>query len=159
MDVRLIVTACIAGVVTLSLQAGFAATESWAAKPESVPSTSLKSDPPPVSAKPPGSSIDSKAGERSKSPTNGGAAYQLTVLTAASPEIMGKDGAPMVLVPAGEFVMGSDKGDEDEAPVHRVYLNAFYIDKFEVTNGRFAKYVEAIQSEPPWGFTDKETPV
>ncbi len=89
-------------------------------------------------------------------PTNGGAPYQVT---ATSPEVMGKDGAPMVLVPAGEFVMGSDKGDEDEAPVHRVYLNAFYMDKFEVTNGRFAKYVEAIQSEPPWGFADKETPL
>jgi formylglycine-generating enzyme required for sulfatase activity len=81
------------------------------------------------------------------------------MLTTTAPEIVGKDGAPMVLVPTGEFVMGSDKGDEDEAPAHRVYLNPFYIDKFEVTNGRFAKYVEAIQSEPPWGFADKETPV
>lgn len=65
----------------------------------------------------------------------------------------------MVLVPAGEFTMGSDKGDDDEQPVHRVFLDSFYIDKFEVTNGRFAKFVEAIQSEPPWGFADKETPV
>ena len=159
MDTRRIFTACITGFVAFSLQGGFAATESRPAKPESVPSTSLRSDPPPVPAKPSGQAVDSKAGERSKSPTNGVAAYQPTVLTAASHEIMGKDGAPMVLVPAGEFVMGSDKGDEDEAPVHRVYLNAFYIDKFEVTNGRFAKYVEAIQSEPPWGFTDKETPL
>lgn len=74
-------------------------------------------------------------------------------------DYVGKDGAPMVLVPSGDFIMGSDKGDEDEAPVHRVHVNAFYIDKFEVTNGRFAKYVDTIQSEPPWGFSDKETPV
>lgn len=65
----------------------------------------------------------------------------------------------MVLVPAGEFSMGSDKGDDDEQPIHRVFLDSFYIDKFEVTNGRFAKFVEAIQIEPPWGFADKETPV
>jgi formylglycine-generating enzyme required for sulfatase activity len=65
----------------------------------------------------------------------------------------------MVLVPVGEFTMGSDKGDDDEQPIHRVFLDSFYIDKFEVTNGRFAKFVEAIQSEPPWGFADKETPV
>lgn len=65
----------------------------------------------------------------------------------------------MVLVPASEFTMGSDKGDDDEAPVHRVYVDTFYLDKFEVTNGRFAKFVEAIQSEPPWGFSDKDTPV
>lgn len=79
--------------------------------------------------------------------------------TTSFPELHGRDGAPMMLVPAGEFIMGSDRGDEDEAPIHRVYLNAFYIDKFEVTNARFAKYVEAIQSEPPWGFSDKDTPV
>lgn len=152
MNIRRIFTACIAGVVALFLQAGFsAATESRTSKPESVPPTSLKFDPPPVPAKPSGSTGDHKAGEKSKSPTNGG--------VVVSSEIIGKDGAPMVLVPAGEFVMGSDKGDEDEAPVHRVYLNAFYIDKFEATNGRFAKYVETIQSEPPWGFADKETAV
>lgn len=74
-------------------------------------------------------------------------------------EITGKDGAPMVLVPASEFTMGSDKGDDDESPAHRVYLDTFYLDKFEVTNGRFARFVDAIQSEPPWGFSDKDTPV
>ena len=73
--------------------------------------------------------------------------------------ITGKDGAPMVLVPAGEFTMGSEQGDDDEQPVHRVYLDSFYLDTFEVTNGRFAKFVAAIQSEPPWGFADQETPV
>ena len=65
----------------------------------------------------------------------------------------------MVLVPAGEFTMGSEQGDDDEQPVHRVVLDRFYLDTFEVTNGRFAKFVAAIQSEPPWGFADQETPV
>jgi formylglycine-generating enzyme required for sulfatase activity len=65
----------------------------------------------------------------------------------------------MVLVPAGEFTMGSDEGDDDEQPLHRVVLDSFYLDTFEVTNGRFAKFVAAIQSEPPWGFADQETPV
>ena len=74
-------------------------------------------------------------------------------------ELIGKDGAPMVLIPAGEFTMGSDKGDDDEEPIHRLFLDSFYMDKFEVTNGRFAKFVEAIQSEPPWGFADPEMPV
>jgi formylglycine-generating enzyme len=65
----------------------------------------------------------------------------------------------MVLVPGGEFTMGSGQGDDDEQPLHRVVLDSFYLDTFEVTNGRFAKFVEAIQSEPPWGFADQETPV
>ena len=65
----------------------------------------------------------------------------------------------MVLIPAGEFTMGSEQGDDDEQPVHRVFLDSFYMDTFEVTNGRFAKFVAAIQSEPPWGFADQETPL
>ncbi|THJ19572.1 MAG: formylglycine-generating enzyme family protein [Nitrospira sp. CG24E] len=74
-------------------------------------------------------------------------------------ELIGHDGVPMALIPAGEFMMGSDKGDDDEQPVHRVFLDSYYLDKFEVTNGQFAKFVEAIHSEPPWGFGDQETPV
>lgn len=102
---------------------------------------------------------DSKTGDKAKPVANGGASHHPGPSVHVLHEMIGKDGAPMVLVPAGEFAMGSDKGDEDEFPVHRVNLNAFYIDKFEVTNGRFAKFVDAIQSEPPWGFADKDTPV
>jgi formylglycine-generating enzyme required for sulfatase activity len=59
----------------------------------------------------------------------------------AGKEITGKDGAPMVLVPAGQFRMGSMEGDADEKPVHRVVLDAFYLDKYEVTNQRFQQIV------------------
>jgi len=40
----------------------------------------------------------------------------------------------MVLVPAGKFVMGSNEGEIDEKPAHSVYMDAYYIDKYEVTN-------------------------
>ena len=51
----------------------------------------------------------------------------------------------MVLIPAGEFLMGSseDEGAFDEHPQHKVYLDAFYIDKYEVTNAQFKEFVEA----------------
>jgi formylglycine-generating enzyme required for sulfatase activity len=55
---------------------------------------------------------------------------------------------PMVLVPAGEFTMGSTLGD-DEQPVHRVYLNAFQMDKYEVTVGQYAKYLQVTGMEEP----------
>jgi formylglycine-generating enzyme required for sulfatase activity len=45
----------------------------------------------------------------------------------------------MVLVPAGEFIMGVDGGSPDERPRRKVQLPPFYIDKFEVTNGEFKK--------------------
>jgi formylglycine-generating enzyme required for sulfatase activity len=44
----------------------------------------------------------------------------------------------MVLITAGPFVMGNDAGDPDEKPAHTVYLDEYYIDKFEVTNGRYS---------------------
>ena len=54
-------------------------------------------------------------------------------------EITTKSGVQMVYVPAGEFVMGSDRGNPDESPAHKVRLSAFYMDKFEVTHEMFAK--------------------
>ncbi|OQX62492.1 MAG: hypothetical protein B5M51_06075 [Anaerolinea sp. 4484_236] len=54
-------------------------------------------------------------------------------------EIEDDKGVPMRLVPAGEFVMGNDdSADEWSHPAHTVYVDAFYIDKFEVTNERYA---------------------
>jgi predicted outer membrane repeat protein len=47
----------------------------------------------------------------------------------------------MLLVPAGEFTMGSDEGRGDERPVHRVTLDAFAIDETEVTNAQFADFL------------------
>ncbi len=54
-------------------------------------------------------------------------------------EIRGKDGAPMVLVPAGEFLMGSNEALAK--PVHPVSLDAFYLDQYEVTNALFEKFI------------------
>jgi len=52
-----------------------------------------------------------------------------------------KDGAEMVCVPAGEFTMGSYDGKSDEQPVRQFYLDAFWLDKTEVTNGQFSAFV------------------
>ncbi|HWF60048.1 MAG TPA: SUMF1/EgtB/PvdO family nonheme iron enzyme [Nitrospira sp.] len=43
---------------------------------------------------------------------------------------------------------GSNLGD-DEKPVRRIYLNAFYMDKFEVTVGQYARYLEVTDMEEP----------
>jgi formylglycine-generating enzyme required for sulfatase activity len=55
------------------------------------------------------------------------------------------DGATLMCVPAGEFLMGASETDaqagRDEQPQHRVYLDAFWIDRTEVTNANFAQCV------------------
>lgn len=63
-------------------------------------------------------------------------------------EITGKDGAPMGRVDAGEFLMGNDKIG-DEKPMHKVSLDAFYMDKYETTTARYAKFLEATGRKQP----------
>ncbi len=82
-----------------------------------------------------------------------------------SKELTGKDGAPMVLMPVGSFQMGSTKDEVERAvqtcvkeyekdqqtcegwykpelPQHQVSLDAFYLDKYEVTNRLFQRFVQ-----------------
>jgi formylglycine-generating enzyme required for sulfatase activity len=72
-------------------------------------------------------------------------------------------GYPMVKVKAGEFTMGSDKGDYDEKPIHRVYLDEFTIGKYPVTNEEFKVFVaeggysnEEYWTKEGWKWKDEE---
>ena len=42
----------------------------------------------------------------------------------------------MVSIPSGEFIMGRDSGRNDERPAHRVYLDAFELDRYDVTDAQ-----------------------
>lgn len=76
--------------------------------------------------------------------------------TAASVDtIKGKDGAPMILIPAGPFLMGSNDGLPNERPEHTVTLNAYYIDQFEVTAGRYQKFIESAKRDLPPTWDDE----
>jgi formylglycine-generating enzyme required for sulfatase activity len=53
--------------------------------------------------------------------------------------VVTKSGVEMIYLPGGEFVMGTDRGNPDEAPAHKVKVSAFLMDKFEVTQEMFKK--------------------
>jgi formylglycine-generating enzyme required for sulfatase activity len=89
-----------------------------------------------------------------------------TPTATALPDEMMDNGVPMRLVPAGEFEMGSDADDAlaecqkfrndcqrdwftNEEPPHEVYLDAFYMDKYEVTNALYKACEEAGECQPP----------
>lgn len=55
----------------------------------------------------------------------------------APTEVTTASGIAMVSLPGGEFLMGSDRDNADEAPAHRVRVTAFLMDKFEVTHAMF----------------------
>ena len=58
----------------------------------------------------------------------------------------------VVLVPGGEFPMGSDS-EGDHSPVHKVHVDSFYMDKYEVTNAQYLRFCEATGHRLPefWG--------
>lgn len=77
----------------------------------------------------------------------------LTLLLLSSLPLHGGDLSPtMALIPAGEFVMGSPAGTDglpDEQPQRVVRLGSFLIDRYEVTHGEYAQFVEATGHAMP----------
>jgi formylglycine-generating enzyme required for sulfatase activity len=59
------------------------------------------------------------------------------------PIITTKSGVEMVLIPAGSFTMGSRHGREDERPAHTVWIDAFLMDRHEVTQAEYEKLGQA----------------
>lgn len=71
------------------------------------------------------------------------------------------DGARMMLIPTGSFEMGDnfDEGDANEQPVHKVELDAFYMDAQEVTVEQFKKFVdESGHKYSRWNEVEKYSP-
>ena len=74
--------------------------------------------------------------------------FEVVAYDGVGPLIWEKDGSEMALIPAGTFEMGDSKNDpEDEMryarPLHTVELDAFYMDRTEVTIGQFKDFLEA----------------
>ncbi|MBT6600601.1 MAG: SUMF1/EgtB/PvdO family nonheme iron enzyme [Nitrospina sp.] len=82
------------------------------------------------------------------------------------------DGKKMVLVPAGEFVMGTDKIDDekthlkigavkplylDQHPSRKIFLDSYYIDKYEVTNEEYKRFIDTTGYDELPGHWDNGT--
>jgi len=57
------------------------------------------------------------------------------------------DAVEMVEIPQGSFIMGSPDGEFDERPLHRVEIGSFYMDRYEVTNIQYQRFILA---NPHW---------
>ena len=60
-----------------------------------------------------------------------------------------QDGSVLIAVPGGTFQMGSDDGDADEKPIHRVTLSPYYIGKCELTWKQYLLFCERRNVSPP----------
>jgi eukaryotic-like serine/threonine-protein kinase len=79
----------------------------------------------------------------------------LTIRREANVEEIGRtlvapvDTMTLMYVPAGEFLMGTEIGLTDEQPIHKVYLDAYWIDQTEVSNAMYSNCVEAGKCSEP----------
>ena len=81
------------------------------------------------------------------------AAYNLTSSTRVRPiakKTSPTDGMEQVFVPEGEFMMGKPGTPDFDSPEHLVYVDAFWIDRVEVTNHMYAACVDAGACSPPF---------
>lgn len=62
--------------------------------------------------------------------------------------LMDEKGIEMAHIPSGKFIMGGSQFD-DEQPIHIVFLDAYYIDKYEVTNSAYKVCVDSGVCDPP----------
>ena len=63
--------------------------------------------------------------------------------------LVGDDAREMILIPEGVFTRGSDSGGFDEKPQQEIYLDAFYVDKYEVTVESYNKFRRAANYIEP----------
>jgi formylglycine-generating enzyme required for sulfatase activity len=68
---------------------------------------------------------------------------------AATPTSAPSNKPNTVYVPGGEFVLGSDAGNEDETPQQTMSIDAFNIDVYPITNAEYKEFVDATGHEPP----------
>ena len=52
-------------------------------------------------------------------------------------------------IPGGDFLMGASDAEEDERPVHRVYVSEFFVGRFPVTHDEYARFVRATGHPVP----------
>ncbi|MFC1744126.1 formylglycine-generating enzyme family protein [Candidatus Riflebacteria bacterium] len=67
--------------------------------------------------------------------------FTTAVLTTLYAETEGEAPENMVFVPGGWFIMGHNDACHNEFPEHKVYVSPFYIDKYEVTNSQYARFI------------------
>lgn len=74
----------------------------------------------------------------------------------AAKKVNPKDGAVLVRISAGEFTMGNNHGNGDEAPEHRVNLNEYWIYRTPVTVAQYRRFCKATKRNmppaPSWGW-------
>ncbi len=96
-----------------------------------------------------------------------GTNYSVRISCAAEPNVYGQSDRfeiknfpkiDWINIPAGSFKMGDNfnEGESDETPVHNVYLDRFYISKYEITHEQFICFLNGIGADQDGSYNGKE---
>jgi formylglycine-generating enzyme required for sulfatase activity len=55
----------------------------------------------------------------------------------------------LIHIPGSWFLMGSDSGQDCERPIHRVWIDSFFLAATQVTNAEYARFLQATSALPP----------
>ena len=135
--IGLVVVVALLAVIAPRVLGGAGATDPAPTLPIAAVESTATSAPEDVATQAPAAATDIPA-----SPTSAPTASPTPAVTGLSAQILDAYGVSMVLIPGGAFLMGSDAGG-DEGPIHSVFLEKYYIDQYEVTNGQYAACVDA----------------
>ncbi len=88
----------------------------------------------------------------------------MTLASLADPKSIRARNPKMIQIPEGWFAMGSEIGQENERPIHRVWIDAFGLAPYQVTNREYAEFLKAEKhpAPPQWNdphFNQPEQPV
>src|SRR5262249_40579891 len=131
-------------IVTLAVAAGFVAWRLWSSQ----------------------KNLSTSAGSSPSPSTDQATTPNTTALLGATPEPVASPKPPagvaipngMVFVPGGTFEMGRDNGDEFERPAHTVKVKPFFLDRTEVTNEEYHRFVAATGHRPPANWAGGKIP-
>lgn len=65
---------------------------------------------------------------------------------------------PMITIPAGKFLRGTNERLPDEGPQHELFVETFSIDRYEVTNLQYQRFLNKVKRPPPKHFVNGAAP-
>ena len=110
--------------------------------------------------RPPARAVDRSTGSApdAAGPRRGTAApaRDAPAIVTARGKLNARDGAQLVHVPAGDYMLGAEDLNDAARPVHRVRLSAYYIGLHPVTNEQYARFLARNPDHPPPAYWDDE---
>ena len=91
-------------------------------------------------------------------PDAGGGTTDKPNVAQATPTPFVNEFGEMMYIPGGKFTMGRNDGEADQRPAHAVEVKPFFLDRYEISNEQYKRYVDGANATPPRNWTGRTCP-